>query len=117
MEPSICHGSQHLFKLIQMTNSLPREIQTIVHQTVQTNGFFAHPKNLLVAMTADSRPEVRILGWQCIKSACQAKNSKLRLFQVPDLNFKATEYYDMVNWSTTSYRATTHAKSESTRDQ
>jgi len=101
MEPSICHGSQHLFKLIQMTSSSPRKIQTIVHQTVQTNGFFAHPENLLVAMIADSRPEVRVLGWQRTKSARQAKSSKLRLFQVPDMNFKATESYDMVNWSTT----------------
>ena len=52
-------------------------------------------------MIAHSRPEGRVLGWQRTKSERQAKSSKLRLFQVPNMNFKATESYNMVNWSTT----------------
>lgn len=62
---------------------------------------FLHPENLLLAMIADSRKEVRQLACKYI---CQARileastSLPLRKFHTPKINFKAKDYCELIDW-------------------
>ena len=75
------------------------DVRNIVYPVIQNNVFFAHPENLLLCMINDESRNIRQLGWERIKKAReQSKGKTIRTFQIPDLNFEAEMYFDMINW-------------------
>lgn len=95
-------GARHLFQTIQKTQSLCEEVQTIVRPVIQRNGYFAHPENILLAMIADDRSHVRELAWRRIKNARTTnKNTEVRIFKVPALNFEANDFIEIIDWQNT----------------
>lgn len=99
-KPSCRHGSKHFFGIIQKSRFLPAEIKNIIDPVIQRNGYFSHPENMLLAMLADSRKTVRELGLRRLLKCRQHKllGPKVREFRVPLLNFKATDYIDLIDW-------------------
>jgi len=65
--PSCCDGARHLYMLIQLASNFPDKAKRIVFHVVQTNGFYAHPENILISMINDEDAEIRELGWRRIK--------------------------------------------------
>ena len=55
-------GPIHLWKMIQFSRYLPNDQKTIVDRVIQTNAYFAHPENILLAMVFDDREHIRMLG-------------------------------------------------------
>ena len=50
-------------------------------------------------MINDESSNIRQLGWRRIKKVReQSKGKTIRTFQIPDLNFEAEVYFDMINW-------------------
>lgn len=96
--PSCKDGPRHLFKLIELTRYLPTTLKNIVDPVIQRNAYFAHPENLLLAMLTDFQPHIRELAARRILKARSAKPKRLRLFQLPEVNFNASTYYDLLDW-------------------
>ena len=68
---------------------------------MKRNAYFCHPENILIAMVYDENPVIRKLGWKRIHKVRQQnmqfkKVKKLRLFVIPELNYDAREYHELV---------------------
>ena len=82
-----------------MMRSLAPDIQEIVKPTKQHNAFYVHPENILLAMVCDERPHLRKLAWRRIKKAQkQEKVKTVRRFTIPQLNFDAPCYSQLISW-------------------
>lgn len=97
---SACHqGPQHVFKLIQFSRCFNQKVKEIIDPVIQRNAFFAHPENLLLAMISDKRRDTRELGLRRIIEARKNTTRSIRVFKLPQLNFSATDYVDMIIWA------------------
>ena len=96
---TIHHGAKHIFDMISKGLYLPQDLKTVFHSVIQTNAFFAHPENMLIAMITDEKYEIRELG---LKDILEARNHQgddcvnIRKFMVPKINFEAKEYFDLI---------------------
>ena len=113
LNSSITLGAKHLFETILRVKQLRERSQLLVKEVIQRNAFFAHPENVLLAMVYDDDSATRKLGWEKMLSAKRAtgvkntrsktkgqkKGRKIRQFLVPDVNFAAEKYYDIINWT------------------
>ena len=98
----------------------------VVKSTLQTNGFHCHPENMLVCMSLDKDVKVKKKAIEIIKKRRMvgetdaikskrllqyAKDEKkgnvkehprhpcnVRKFRVPELNWSASAYYELINW-------------------
>ncbi|CAH1998449.1 unnamed protein product [Acanthoscelides obtectus] len=91
-------GSRHFFKLIELSRYLPANLKSIVDPVIQRNSYFAHPENVLLAMLTDSQPHIRELAARRILKARSVTIKDLRIFKLPQINFNASTYYDLLNW-------------------
>ncbi len=94
---SCLDGPLNLFKTVVLSRYLPKNLKEIVDPVIQRNGFFGHPENVLLAMVADERKEIRELAYNRILQ-CRSSTSGLRKFEVPDFNFNAANYVELLNW-------------------
>ena len=95
---SIVYGSKNLFALIKRLQSLDYCVQEIVRPVIQNNGYFGHSESILLSMIVDDDIHVRKLALKRIEKARDSENPKLRTFIVPDLNFDAESYGDLIDW-------------------
>ena len=101
---SCTDGSRHLFRMVQYTRYLPIELKKIVDPVIQRNAYFAHPENLLISMATDERLHIRQLALRRVLAARAISDetddkSTVRMFKIPPLNFEATDYTDIIDWS------------------
>ena len=96
--PNCIYGARHLYSCIKLSRSMEKNSRDIIDEVIQTNAYFAHPENILIAMLHDHRLNIRRLALNNIKEARSVKEERLRRFEVPSLNFSAKEYYNMINW-------------------
>ena len=95
-------GLKHVFISIELTRRLGEEVTKVVYPVIQRNAYFAHPENILVSMINDDDRDIRELAWRRIKIARETEKAKnVRLFKVPQLNFGAKTYVDIINWQDT----------------
>ena len=99
------NGPQNLFFLMQRSELIEDgAAKKIVQRCIQRNAFYAHPENILLAELASSHKPDRIDAVQTIIEARanhQNQASSVRLFRVPELNFKASKWQLMIKWSET----------------
>ena len=93
------NGPQNLFKLIELSRTLPDKVVEIVLPVIEHNAYFAHPENIILAMISDPRSFIREIGWRRIKK-CREENKEktVRIFKVPKLVIGAQDYSGMINW-------------------
>lgn len=96
--PSCTEGARHLWQTIKLSRYASSELKAIIDPVISRNAFFAHPENVLLAMISDTRPHVRKLGLLRIMKARSTKASNVRQFVVPELNFEASDYIDIIDW-------------------
>ena len=70
-----------------------------VEEVIQTNAYFAHPENILLAMLHHRRIDIRRLDLNYIKKSRSSKCQNLRSFKIPTLIFSANDDYNMIDWS------------------
>lgn len=75
-QPSCKNGSKHFFGMIKMSRFLPDNLQKIIDPVLQRNGYFGHPENILLAMLADNRKEIRELGLRRLLKCRQTKKKQ-----------------------------------------
>lgn len=123
----VTDGAKNLFCLIQrITKFSNKKVREIALKVVQRNAFFAHPENILLGMLADENEEVRRIAVNKIlvirgainceieqleignyeeghveisdeEENTERTGNSVRRFLVPKLNFKAKEYFKLVN--------------------
>ncbi|GBM39395.1 hypothetical protein AVEN_97016-1 [Araneus ventricosus] len=76
-------------------------LKNVVAGVICRNSFFAHPGIILLCMLKDERPHIRELAARrIIKSRESSSNGKsVHVFLPPKLNFEATNYTEMIDWS------------------
>ena len=97
-------GAPNVFKTIEALRLMSPATKKIVCPVIQRNAFFAHPENLLLAMLCDQRAHVRELAWRRIRAARLRTSSSeelgvIRRFLIPDLNFDASDYFHLIDWT------------------
>jgi hypothetical protein len=75
MDNSCTDGARHIFEMFYSARYLRPELQDVVKNVIQTNAFFAHCENVLLAMLVDKRVEVRERSVQLILNARQRHES------------------------------------------
>ena len=102
---SVTSGAQLLFKSIDRLKKLPESVRKISEPVIQRNCYFGHHENILLSMIFDNKQAIRLLGWQRIKKARTSNSvrSSIRAFRLPEINFNAESYIDMVKWQDIVY--------------
>lgn len=98
-KPYIQYGARHLWDTIRVSRHFPDNIITIIDKVIAGNAYFAHSENLLTAMLVDERPHIRELALRRILKARQNKPNNVRIFKVPKINFAATDYTELIDWT------------------
>lgn len=88
-------AARHLHSYIQRTRYLPLKLRNVIDEVIQHNGYYAHPENILLSMITDSRADVKLKALEIIK---KCSSNHLRKFTVPKINFKSSEYHEMITW-------------------
>lgn len=99
-KPSCKDGSKHLWTTIQKSRYLIPELKATVDRVIQRNAYFGHPENILLCMITDERKHIRELGLRRIMKArtSEQRGRGVRVFEVPPLNFEATDYFELIDW-------------------
>lgn len=104
--PACTDGSKNLFHQIQLTAKLQQEDRDIVESVISRNAFFAHPENLLICMLADENCHVRNRAiemiMKCRRETTSKQRNTVRIFTIPQLNFEAVNFEDIINWTGTT---------------
>lgn len=75
-------GAKNLWQLANRSRYLQNDLKNIVDSSIQRNGFFGHPENILLAMLGDSVCSIRQLAVNRIIDARKNRNSVIRVFKV-----------------------------------
>ena len=123
----VANGPKHFFHIFTLAKDLFKAKQydkylEVVKTTLQTNGFHCHPENLLITMSLDKDVNVKKKAIEVIKKRREvgetdeiksrrlvqyAKEEKykkdcpltsVRKFKVPELNWSASAYHELVDW-------------------
>lgn len=98
-QSSCVYGAIHLCNMIVASRFLDSPYQKTFQDTLQFNGFFGHPENVLLAILNDKNEEVRYRGWAKIMDIRRnSDTTSFRQFKVPKLNFSARNYTELVDW-------------------
>ncbi|GBN22264.1 hypothetical protein AVEN_108537-1 [Araneus ventricosus] len=91
-------GSKHVFETIKKSRYLSAELKSGIDPVIQRNGYFGNPEIILIAMITEDRNFIRGLGLRRIM-ASRARNSiGPRKFTIPDFNFEAKDYHELIDW-------------------
>jgi hypothetical protein len=95
--PSCKDGSKHLWQTIVKSRYLSDDLKAVIDPVIQRNAYFGHPENLLLCMITDDRQYIRELGMRRILRA-RSEQYGIRQFKIPQLNFSAADYIDIIDW-------------------
>ena len=105
------NGPKHLWKMIVRMRHLPETLQKgVLEPVIQRSAYYAHQENLLVSMINDDCAAIRELGFRRIlkvRRDCAGKKqlfSVIRQFKVPEINFLAENYTELLHWESDHQR-------------
>ena len=98
--PHCQSGAIHFHYLVELAQDLEAGTKAIVQKVLCDNPYFAHPENVVIALLADQREEVRRRGVLYIMKAREDfdQESHPRQFFPPKINLEAESYWHLVNW-------------------
>lgn len=99
--PHCTNGVKNVWHLINSSRYLQEELIIIIDPAIERNGYFGNTENMLLCMMYDELTHIRTLDFKRILNARKAKNkqSEIRPYFIPPLNFKVQDYIDIVDWS------------------
>ena len=73
----------------------------IAQKVLQDNSYWAHTENIVIALLADEREELRRMGVLRIMKGRREfdVSNHPRKYNPPKVDFKAKNYFDMVDWN------------------
>ena len=82
-------AARNYFFLVELSRELDKEYKAIIERVLQTNAFWPHSENILIAMLKDSREKVRRMAVTRIQKAREIFNPEEvpRQFIPPEVNF------------------------------
>ncbi|XP_047131321.1 uncharacterized protein LOC124810448 [Hydra vulgaris] len=100
------HESPRLiFSTITRINNLPfDDVKLIVKKNIKKNALCLKPENILYAMLKDNDKKIRNFGFQILLALRQRVNNeilKVNLMKIPEINFNANHWYELVDISIT----------------
>ncbi|KAB0805378.1 hypothetical protein PPYR_02348 [Photinus pyralis] len=100
-KPSCLQGAFNVWKMIQLSRYLPKNLKDVIDPVIFRNSYFAHPENILLGMLGDTREHIRELAVRRILKARRSNIQQFpRQFEVPNsLNINASCYTDLIDWS------------------
>lgn len=105
LKPQCYYGATHLWKCIHFSRFLSSNDRDVVDRCIQHNAYYGHPENVILNMMVDERKHIRELAARKVKAARESSASlsssssgEIRKFTIPQLNFEASDYYELVNW-------------------
>ena len=81
-------GARHIYKTAKLMKEQSIEVQEVVLPVLKQNGYFAHPENVLLSTTSDSRHNIPDLAWRGIKNgraARKGQSSRPKVFKIPEI--------------------------------
>lgn len=108
MNHKVTDAPRNLWLTTVKMRYLSDALKNIVHPVLQNNAHWAHPENLLVAMLADDRPEIREQAIETIlkaRATVATTNSrtrarrKVRKRELPTLTFDSDDYSRLIDWN------------------
>ena len=102
---SIGEAPRHLYGQIKLTEHLSLEVKRIARKNHSRNAYWAHPECLLLSMLTDSDEQVRTTAVEkilSIRGDQEYGENSTRKFIIPKLNFKASDYTDLIDWTAES---------------
>lgn len=96
--PTCKNVARHLWKLIYASRYLLTELIANIDSVIQRNIYFAQPENLFLAMLTDPQKHIPELAARRILKTRSIKTNRVRLFKLPDINFNALYYIDLIDW-------------------
>lgn len=90
-DSSCQNGARNVFGMIKLSRYLREDLKKVVEGVIQRNAYFCHPENILLGMVTDERSHIRELGFRRILKAREIECSSVREFNIPKLNFDATD--------------------------
>lgn len=102
MNHECVNGPENLLYIKRASRYLKLEHRNEVDASIQRNSYFAHPENILLAMIHDARKGIRKQAFEKIliaRSRQKSSDYAPRIFEIPEVNFKATKYTNLINWS------------------
>lgn len=97
--PNCTNGTKHVMETIIKTPYISENMKKIVNPGIQRNAFFVDSKNMLLCMLSDQTKIIRELGYRQIVKARTSNRKKVRQFIIPQLNFEATSYENLLDWT------------------
>ncbi|GBL87939.1 hypothetical protein AVEN_195810-1, partial [Araneus ventricosus] len=91
---------RQLWHFISSSRYFPKKYRDIIEPVISRNAYFAAPENTLLAMLTYERCHIRTLaGGRIIKAReISPDGDCVRRFVIPAVNFRATDYIDLIDW-------------------
>jgi len=96
--PGLINGSKHFHSLVLASQQLDEKYRLIVQRCLSMNAYSAHSENILLAMIFDEREHVNENVLKLLKKANNHNSSTIRKFSLPQLNFQAENYFDLIDF-------------------
>ena len=100
---SCSNGTKNLWRSVELLQQLPTHLQSLIQSVIQRNGYWAHPEAVLLTMLSDEDSETRSRAvqtiHQCRQEVQQQQQSEARPFVLPKINFEATDYTELLDWT------------------
>ena len=98
-------GAKNVFYAMELIKKQSKRVQDVAKKSFQTNAYFAHSENLLAAMLCDEDETIRQKAINAILTIRRRKKCKvkvnaagIRVFRVPQLNWEAKNYMEIIPW-------------------
>lgn len=82
--------------MISAYRYLATKLKTIINSVIQRNSYFAHPKNLFLAMLTDSQKTYSRISCPSYFES-YIKTNKTRLYKFPNINRNVSSYIDLID--------------------
>ena len=83
---------KHLWNTNNRSPYQSDELKSVVDSVIQRNDYFGHSENVLLGMLTDDMKHIGELAMRRILHARSERTPEIRQFNIPSLNFSATEY-------------------------
>lgn len=97
--PKATNGAQNFWYLMSLSKNVEDKYAVIIQRVLRNNSYFANSENILLAMLADPRREIREIAIERVLQA-RTKNINARNFELPEtINFDADDYSNIIDWN------------------
>ena len=97
-QPQSCNGSKHIFLFIERSRFLPDYLL----KCISHNAYFGHSESILMTMLFDKDEKINADALSLIGSKMSqfpSNITSIRKFSLPDINFQANCYRDLIDWN------------------